>query len=92
MATAGNLIKEIDNTQEVRRFKELTDIIKSNKEYMKLIDKLNSSNDNEEIISLRKELFKIPEIKEYISLEGDIRLFARKVSNEISSIVNKHTC
>ena len=92
MATAGNLIKEIDNTSEVKRFKELTKIIKSNKEYMSLIDKLNNSNNNEEIIALRKELFKIPEIKEYISLEGDIRLFARKVSKEISEIVEKHTC
>ena len=55
MAIAGNLIKEIDNTEEVRRFKELTKIIKSNKEYMSLIDKLNNSNSNEEIIVLRKE-------------------------------------
>ncbi len=92
MAIAGNLIKEIDNTEEVRRFKELTKIIKSNKEYMSLIDKLNNSNSNEEIIVLRKELFKIPEIKEYISLESDIRLFAKKISKEISGIVEKHTC
>ena len=91
-AQAGSLIKEIDNTYEVKRFKSLSRIIKSNKEYMSKIKKLNSSNNNEEIISLRKELFNIPEIKEYISLESDIRLFAKKVSNELSSIVKKHTC
>lgn len=92
VATAGNLIKEIDNTSEVKRFKELSKIIKSNKEYMSLIDRLNDSNNNEEIISLRKELFKIPEIKEYVSLESDIRLFAKELSNEISGIIKKHTC
>ena len=92
VATAGNLIKEIDNTSEVKRFKELSKIIKSNKEYMSLIDRLNNSNNNEEIISLRKELFKIPEIKEYVSLESDIRLFAKRLSKEISEIVEKHTC
>lgn len=92
MAQAGSLIKEIDNTYEIKRFKILSKLIKSNKEYMAKINKLNNSNNNEEIISLRKELFNIPEIKEYMSLESDIRLFAKKVSNELSSIVKKHTC
>ena len=92
MAIAGNLLKEIDSTYEIKRFKELSNIIKSNKEYMSKIEKLNTSSNKEEIIRIRKELFSISEIKEYISLEGDIRLFAKKVSNEISGIVNKHTC
>ncbi len=92
MATAGNLIKEIDNTFEVKRFKELSKIIKSNKEYMNLLDKLNSSTNIDDVISIRKELFKYDDIKEYINLEKEIRLFSRKLSNELSSIVEKHTC
>jgi RNA processing factor Prp31 len=92
VATAGNLIKEIDNTFEVKRFKELSKIIKSNKEYMNLLDKLNSSTNIDDVISIRKELFKYDDIKEYINLEKEIRLFSRKLSNELSSIVEKHTC
>lgn len=92
MAIAGNLIKELDNTYEINRFKKLSNIIKSNKEYMYLLDKLNSTTNINELISIRKELFKYDEIKEYISLEKEIRLFSKKLSNEISSIVNKHTC
>ena len=91
-ATAGNLINELDNTYEIIRFKELYNVIKSNKEYMSLIDKLNSTTNIEEVISIRKELFKHKEIKEYVKLEKDIRLFSMKLSKEISSIVEKHTC
>lgn len=95
MATAGNtskLINELDNTYEVIRFKELHKLIKSNNEYMSLIDRLNSSTNVEEVISIRKELFKHEEIKEYVKLEKDIRLFSMKLSKELSSIVEKHTC
>lgn len=95
MAAAGNtskLINELDNTYEVIRFKELHNSIKSNKEYMSLIDRLNSSTNVEEVISIRKELFKHEEIKEYVKLEKDIRLFSMKLSKELSSIVEKHTC
>ena len=95
MATAGNtskLINELDNTYEVIRFKELHRLINSNKEYMSLIDRLNSSTNVDEVISIRKELFKHEEIKEYVKLEKDIRLFSMKLSKELSSIVKKHTC
>ena len=78
--------------QDIDRLEELSNIIKSNKEYMFLINKLNKTDSTKEIISIRKELFKYDEIKEYISLEKEIRLFSKKLSNEISSIVEKHTC
>ena len=42
---------------------------------------------NEEIIKLRKSLFEIEEVKEYSKLESEIRLYSKKISNEISSIV-----
>lgn len=95
MATAGNaskLINELDNTKEIKRFKELSNIIKSNEEYMTLINKLNSTNNPDEVIAIRKELFKFGDIKEYIELESKIRLTSKKISKEISSIVSKHTC
>lgn len=95
MATAGNtskLIKELDNTKEIIRFKELHNSIKSNKEYMSLIDKLNTTDNINEVIEIRKELFKHEDIKEYIELEKEIRLFSMNLSKELSSIVKKHTC
>jgi hypothetical protein len=95
VATAGNtskLIKELDSCYEVIRFKELHNSIKSNKEYISLLDRLNSTDNINELIDIRKELFKYDDIKEYIELEKQIRLFSMKLSKELSSIVKKHTC
>ena len=47
---------------------------------------------NEEIIKLRKKLFEIDGVKEYLSLENEIRLFSKKTSNIISSIVDNEHC
>ena len=43
-------------------------------------------------INLRKKLFEIDGVKEYLSIENDIRLLSRKISNSISSIVNTEKC
>ena len=47
---------------------------------------------NEEIIELRKQLFEIDGVREYLSLENDIRLFSKKTSKIISSIVDNEHC
>ena len=50
------------------------------------------SYSNEEIINLRKKLFKIDGVKEYLELEKEIRLFSKKISNTISSVVDNEHC
>ena len=44
------------------------------------------------IIELRKKLFEIDGVKEYLELEKEIRLFSKKTSNIISSIVDNDKC
>ena len=95
-----DILKELDNSYEIKRFKELEKIIKNNTKYQDLIDEFEmNKNDyieknilNEETIKLRKKLFEIEEIKEYAKLETDIRLFSKKVSDIISSVVDKEKC
>ena len=89
-----DIINKIDNSDEIKRFKELEKQIKNNKEYISLMEDFNKKNNpsNEEIIKLRKELFKIDGVKEYLSLEKEIRLFSKKTSDIISSIVNTENC
>lgn len=94
------LIDKLDNTPEIKRFKKLENEIKNNKEYLSLMEEFNSNKEryekenilNEEIIKLRQKLFLIPGVKEYLNLEGEIRLLSRKISNSISSIVNTENC
>ncbi len=88
------IISKIDNSNEIKRFKELEKQIKSNKEYISLMNEFNKIDDpsNEEIIDLRKKLFEIDGVKEYLELEKEIRLFSKKTSNIISSIVDNERC
>ena len=90
----NEIIKKMDNSKEIKRFKELEKSIKNNKEYISLMDNFNSKKNpsNEEIIELRKKLFLIDGVKEYLSLEQEIRLLSKKTSNIISSIVDNEHC
>ena len=88
------IINKIDNSEEIKRFKELEKQIKDNKEYNSLMNEFNKIDNpsNEEIIELRKKLFQIEGVKEYLELEKEIRLFSKKTSNIISSIVDNEHC
>ena len=88
------IINKIDNSKEIKRFKELEQSIKNNKEYIFLINEFNKIENpsNEDIIELRKELFKIDGVKEYLELEKEIRIFSKKTSNIISSVVDNDKC
>ena len=89
------IINKMDESKEIKRLRELEKIILNNDKYINLIDNFNKNRNeyeknnilNEEIIKLRKSLFEIEEVKEYSKLESEIRLYSKKISNEISSIV-----
>jgi len=89
-----NIINKIDSSEEIKRFKELEKQIKNNKEYILLLEEFNKIDNpsNEQIIEYRKKLFEIEGVKEYLSLEKDIRLFSKKISNVISSVIDKENC
>ena len=88
------IIKKLDNSKEIKRFKELEESIKNNKEYISLMNEFNKQDNpsNEEIIELRKKLFQIDGVKEYLELEKEIRLFSKKTSNIIASVVDNDKC
>ena len=89
-----NIINKIDSYEEIKRFKELEKQIKNNKEYILLLEDFNKIDNpsNEQIIEYRKKIFEIEGVKEYLSLEKDIRLFSKKISNVISSVIDKENC
>ncbi|MBQ3475213.1 MAG: YlbF family regulator [Bacilli bacterium] len=94
------IIEKIDSSSKIKRFKELENLIKNNKEYIKLKKEFDDNKEiyekenrlNEEIIKYRKRLFEIEGVKEYSKLENEIRLLSKKVSKTISSIVEKDKC
>ncbi len=90
------IIEKIDNLKQVKRMKELINIIKSDKKYKSLMTEFNQNKEkyvkenilNEQIIILRKKLFEIDELKEYLSIQNDIRLLSININNIIKSIIN----
>ncbi len=94
------IINKIDNLDEVKKLKELIQKLNNNDEYIHLMkefekNQVNYVKDNvlkEKIIELRKKLFEIEELKEYLSIESNLRLFSNQISNIISSIVNEKNC
>lgn len=94
------IINKIDNLDEVKKLKELIQKLNNNDEYICLMkefekNQVNYVKDNvlkEKIIELRKKLFEIEELKEYLSIESNLRLFSNQISNIISSIVNERNC
>ena len=62
----NEIIDKIDNSKEVKRFKELEQSIKNNKEYISLMNNFNKQDNpsNEDIIELRKKLFEIDGVKD----------------------------
>ena len=90
-----DIINKLNNSYEIKRFKELEESIKNNKEYKYLINefrKIESKSNNEDIIRLRKKLFEIDGVKEYLKLESDIRLLSKNISKTISNIVDNDIC
>lgn len=94
------IINKIDNSNEIKRFKELEKKIKSNKEYIRLTEEFENNRElyekedrlNEKIINYRKKIFLIDEVKEYAKIESDIRLLSKSISKTISSLVEKKNC
>lgn len=94
------IINKIDNLDEVKKIKELTGKLNSNDEYLSLMkefekNEVNYVKDNilkEKIIELRKKLFEIDELKEYLMVETNLRLFSNKISDIISNIANDKKC
>lgn len=90
----NKIISKIDNSEEIKRFKKLEQSIKNNKEYISLMNDFNKQDNpsNEDIIELRKKLFEIDGVKEYLELEKEIRFFSKKTSNIIASVVDNDKC
>ncbi len=90
------IIEKIDKSEEIIKIKNLQDKINNNEEYKKLMKNFIDSKDvyiknntiNEEIKKLRKELFSIEELKEFLKLQNDIRMLSISINKIILSVLD----
>ncbi len=90
------IIEKLDDTEEIKQMKELRDKLNKNEEYLSLIDtflknKKNYIKDNkldDEILNLRKKLFNIDELKEFLKIQNNLRLLSININNIILSVLD----
>lgn len=87
------ILDTLDNTDVIKRLKELSLMINNNNEYNNIMkdfieNKSNYNNGTEEILNLRKKLFDIEELKEYLELQNQLRFLSIKINNIIMSVLN----
>ena len=91
----NNILEKLDSTNEIKRLKELNNILNNNEEYISLMNEFNDKKDDyilnntydKEVLNIRQKLFSIPELKEYLSIQNELRLLFTKINNIIFDIV-----
>lgn len=89
------IINMIENLDDVSRFNELKEKINSNETYLSLMKEFEDNKDKyekegilkEKIIEVRKKIFEIEELKEFLNISNNMRLLSIQISNIISNIV-----
>lgn len=91
------ILEKLDNTKEIKTIKELSIKLNNNEKYISLMKKFNENKDtyikndtyNEELIILRKQLFSIEELNEYLKIQNEFRLIFTKINNTILSVIDQ---
>lgn len=92
----NTILNKLDNTQEIKRLKELNKALNNNEEYLSLMNEFTNNKDNyiknntynQELLLLRKKLFNINELNEYLQIQNNLRLLFTKINNVILSIID----
>lgn len=95
MDKVDEVIEAIDNSDAVKRLKELKSIMDTNPEIIQLLDSFNAAqkkyeqNPNyvEELTAFKKELYNHPVVSEYRKLYSQLNLSFIKFSKETSSLI-----
>ncbi|MBP3635289.1 MAG: hypothetical protein J6J17_02355 [Bacilli bacterium] len=82
------IVQKIDKTDEVKRLKILREKLNNNDYYLNLMNSIVKEGTSDNIIDMRKKLFAIPELKEYLKLQNQLRLLSISINNIIISVLN----
>lgn len=94
------IIKCIDKLEDIKRIKVLKEKIYNNSEYINSITEFEKNKNkyikdnilDDKILELRKKLFEIDELKEYLKIQNNIRLLSVQINNIIKSIISDKNC
>ena len=83
----------IDNDKDIKEYKELEKRILNNKELLKKIDKLKSSNSyGNDYIELKKEILSNKDYSRYLELEKKLFFDIKDINNKLNCLLEKSGC
>ncbi len=91
-----NIIDKINETKEVREIIELRKKLNSNEKYINLMNEFLENKKSytmnnildKEIVTLRKELFSIRELNEYLKIQNKLRILSININKILLSILD----
>ena len=86
------LIDELDNSSLFKNLSLYKEKIMNNKALRELIDKGNNTSDKYLLLSIKQELYKYPEYKEYMKLYNEIMYIVMDINNRYKSLFNERKC
>ena len=89
------IINMIENLDDVNRFNGLKEKLNSNKTYLSLMKEFENNKEKyekdgilkEKTLEVRKKIFEIEDLKEFLNISNNMRLLSIRISNIISDIV-----
>ena len=82
------LIDTLDNSDNIKKLSYYKDKVINDKYILDLINKYNNCNNNEEKITIKKELYNNINYKKYIENYNELNYIIMDINNRIKKITN----
>lgn len=89
------LIEIFENSNEIKEITKLKEEIYSNQELKEKIKKFNKLKDNpysSELITIKKDILSISEVKRYKELENNLLILTFEINKKLNGLISKKGC
>lgn len=85
-------LDELDKTDLITNIKKYKAKLLLNSEVLKLIAEYNQTLDNEKKISIKKQLYEIPDYSNYMKLYNELAMIIFQINKKYSAFTNTKQC
>jgi len=88
----NNLINVLEDSDLIRNLEHYKHIVITNNKLLNLINKYNNTEDKYIKISLKEEIYKYEEYKEYMKYYNELFYYILKINNKFREYTNEKSC
>ncbi len=85
-------IDDLDKSELMNNYRHYKDILLKDKDLLKNISKSKDINSNEELISLRKEIYKNKDYQKYMELYTELTFLVKRINKKYQSYLGVKKC